>query len=38
MLNTYRGLDNFLIECCDIDHGKTSIDTPPMNTSLVDEP
>jgi len=38
MLNTDRGLDNFMIKCCDIDHEKTPIDTPLVNTSRVDAP
>ena len=38
MLNTDRGLDNFMIKCCDIDHEKASVDTPPVNTSHVDTP
>jgi len=38
MLNRYRGLDNFMIEYCDIDHEKASVDTPPMNMSRVDGP
>ncbi|KAF9650860.1 hypothetical protein BDM02DRAFT_3092313 [Thelephora ganbajun] len=36
MLNTDRGLDNFMIKCCDIDHEKAPIDT--TNTSRVDAP
>jgi len=38
MLNTNRCLDNFMIKCCDIDHEKAPIDTPPVNTSHVDTP
>jgi len=38
MLNTDRGLDNFMIKCCDIDHEKAAIDTPPVNASRVDAP
>ena len=38
MLNTDRGLDNFMIKCCDIDHEKAPIDIPPVNTSHVDSP
>jgi phosphatidylinositol 4-kinase type 2 len=38
MLNTDRGLDNFMIKCCDIDHEKAPIDTPPVNTLHVDTP
>jgi phosphatidylinositol 4-kinase type 2 len=38
MLNTDRGLDNFMIKCCDIDHEKGSTDNPPVNTLRVDTP
>ena len=38
MLNTDRGLDNFMIKCCDVDHEKGSIDNPPVNTLRVDTP
>lgn len=38
MLNTDRGLDNFMIKCCDIDHERASVDGPPVNTSRVDTP
>ena len=38
MLNTDRGLDNFMIKCCDIDHEKAPVDNPPVNTSHVDTP
>jgi phosphatidylinositol 4-kinase type 2 len=38
MLNTDRGLDNFMIKCCDIDHEKAPIDTPPVNSPRVDTP
>ena len=37
-LNTDRGLDNFMIKCCDTDHEKVPIDSPPVNTSRVDTP
>lgn len=38
MLNTDRGLDNFMIKCCDIDHEKAPVDSPPTNTLRVDTP
>ena len=38
MLNTDRGLDNFMIKCCDIDHEKAPIDPPPPTTLRVDTP
>ena len=36
MLNTDRGLDNFMIKCCDIDHEKAPIDVPPVNAPRLD--
>lgn len=38
MLNTDRGLDNFMIKCCDIDHEKAPVDNPHVNTQRVDTP
>jgi len=38
MLNTYRGLDNFMIEYCGIDREKASIDIPPVNMPCADGP
>lgn len=38
MLNTDRGLDNFMIKSCDIDHEKAPVDPPPVNASHVDTP
>ena len=38
MLNTDRGLDNFMIKCCDIDHEKAPVEIPLVNNSRVDAP
>ena len=38
MLNTDRGLDNFMIKCCDIDHEKAPADNPPVSALHVNTP
>ena len=36
--NADRGLDSFVIKCCNIDHEKTPVDIPPVDTSCMDSP